>query len=380
MKPAAENVMWVVLLLLYVVTRLTGLTTFPIFSDEAMFIHLGQILSDDFTEMPLFRKEGKHPLFMWFNAVTLQMVSDPLAAGRMVSVLAGAASLWAIFRIGRDFFSLRAGLVAGAFYVFCPYTLFFDRLALVDSLLCATGVWMVYTAMKIAREDWPARMGFPVLGIVMALSFWTKGGALLLFPAALFVFPLWGWHRREGFWKQLTLSGVIATVLILPLFVFGKEIGFFERTAIMQLPMIFLSLKDLFSLPWLHWMTNASVLGEFYLTYLTLPVVVVMLFALGKAVFRGRREERVLVFWALFPPLVILLFTRGFYSRYFLIAIPPLLLLAAAGTLRLAEFVSSRLAGGDGGRRIPYVATLTLLLLVVLSDGFFLSGTWFGIR
>jgi 4-amino-4-deoxy-L-arabinose transferase-like glycosyltransferase len=128
----------ILILSLFLFSRLWNLEQFPVVSDEAMYINLSQIVAEDFSDRALFRKEGKHPLFMWLTAISLQGIDDPLLAGRVVSVLSGLASLVAIFLIGRMLYSERIAWVACWIYLFCPFTFFFDRLALVESLLCAT--------------------------------------------------------------------------------------------------------------------------------------------------------------------------------------------------------------------------------------------------
>ncbi len=361
----------ILLLFIFLTSRLWNLEQFPVVSDEAMYINLGQIVSEDFSDMALFRKEGKHPLFMWLTAVSLQAIADPLLAGRTVSILSGLASLYAIFLIGRMLYSKRIAWVACWIYLFCPFMLFFDRLALVESLLCTTGLWTAWSALKLARGEWEGASSYFILGTIMGLSFFTKAGALLFYPVIFFIFYLW--KIRSDLIRSLVWVILGAGIWIAPLLLFGKEIGFFSRTALMQLPQIFMAPGELATLPWGHWGNNFLAMTVFYISYLTLPLGFVLCLGIVSAIKDKKREAWALLFWAFFPPLLILFFTKGFYSRYLLMFVPPLILLSARGCVDLGEFLIHRWPSRFSTKKFWEAGAISLVLLVTLSDGFFLS-------
>lgn len=379
--------------LLYFVSRLWGLTALPIFSDESIYIHLAERVADDPVHLFLFRMEGKQPLFFWLNALTLNVFSDPLVAGRTVCVLAGFASLTGIYLIGRHLYSSKQGLVAAWMYVFCPYTLFFDRLAVVDSLLCTFGVWLVYVSLRIAHaygssqdnqddnskvsslNSSPITSGYLVLGLMMGLAFFTKATAILLMPVPIVVLFIYGCHKRKGFWQRLFLSCLVAGLLIAPIYLFGKKVGYFERTDLLQIPnRLALTPAELLAFPWAIWLRNADIVVEFFVTYLTMPMVLIIALGLGLGM-RGKKGS-VLALWAIIPTVSIIIVANGFFSRYFMISVPPLILLAAVGVFRLLEFLDIKLkAYFSSGHRKRQFAILTILLMVTLSDSFFLPGS-----
>ena len=170
------------------VIRTNGLTVLPIFSDEAIYIHWAQIINGQPAEFLISKVDGKQPLFFWLNAVTLNFFTDPLLAGRCVSLVAGGASVLGIYWIGRTLFSTASGFLAGLIYIVCPYMFFFDRLALVDGLLSALGVWVFLVSLRLAIEIKSLQLGFRWLGILLGLAVLTKATALLLFPVVLMVF------------------------------------------------------------------------------------------------------------------------------------------------------------------------------------------------
>ncbi|PIQ99289.1 MAG: hypothetical protein COV66_11940 [Nitrospinae bacterium CG11_big_fil_rev_8_21_14_0_20_45_15] len=363
----------ILILCLFLFSRLWNLEQFPVVSDEAMYINLSQIVAEDFSDRALFRKEGKHPLFMWFTAISLQGIDDPLLAGRVVSVLSGIASLFAIFLVGRMLYSERIAWVACWIYLFCPFTFFFDRLALVESLLCATALWTAWVALKLARGEWQDPRAYFILGILAGLSFFTKAGALLFFPVILFIFALWKMPKRSDLMRSLSGAILGAGLWIIPLMLFGKEIGFFSRTALMQLPQIFMAPRELATFPWQHWGNNFLAMTGFYISYLTLPLCLVLFLGTVTAIRNKKREDLTLMFWAFFPPVVILLFTKGFYSRYLLLFVPPLILLSARGCVELGEFLSRRWQS-QPAKNFWSTGAIALVLITMLSDGFFLPG------
>src|SRR5689334_17497095 len=114
---------------LYSLTRLTNLTKLPIFTDEAIYIRWSQIGSRDANWRYISLVDGKQPLFTWVMMVFLRFISDPLVAGRLVSVAAGlftAVGLW--FTTKELFKSKTAAYIASFLYVIIPFGLMYDRM------------------------------------------------------------------------------------------------------------------------------------------------------------------------------------------------------------------------------------------------------------
>src|SRR3989344_9242851 len=96
------------LIVLYFSTRLINLTILPIFTDEAIYIRWSQIALADQQQRFISLYDGKQPLFVWLNMLTLKLPVDPLIAGRLVSVLAGFASLIGIIALSWRLFGKKA--------------------------------------------------------------------------------------------------------------------------------------------------------------------------------------------------------------------------------------------------------------------------------
>ena len=137
---------------LYFVTRVRGLNLIPIFTDEAMYIHIAQIINDNWESLFLTKVNAFKPLFIWLTAIFQNFIADPILAGRWVSVVAGVFSLIGIYLLGKDIFSERVGKVSAVIYLFCPFFIFHERMALMESLVNAFGIWIVWVSFRISKQ------------------------------------------------------------------------------------------------------------------------------------------------------------------------------------------------------------------------------------
>src|ERR1700759_2787635 len=92
------------IIILYFFTRLFHILTLPIFTDEAIYVHWSQVAQHDASWRFISLTDGKQPMYVWIAMLFLKVISDPLLAGRLVSVLAGYLSLIGIFLLGREIF------------------------------------------------------------------------------------------------------------------------------------------------------------------------------------------------------------------------------------------------------------------------------------
>lgn len=181
---------WIILtglgiVVLYFVLRLINLTILPIFADEAIYIRWSQVMKAESTLRFLPLSDGKQPLFMWLTIPFLKFFADPLFAGRFVSVFSGFLSLVGIFVLVFLITKSKwASLFSAFLYTITPYTYFFDRMALVDSLLFSFGIWVFILTFLLAKYK---RLDLAIFtGIVLGGGLITKSPALfyaILMPA-----------------------------------------------------------------------------------------------------------------------------------------------------------------------------------------------------
>lgn len=162
---------------IYFVIRLPHLTYQPIFADEAIYIRWAQVMRAEPTLRFVSLMDGKTPLFMWVMIPFFKLFADPLLAGRILSVLAGFFTVLGGLFIGWMLFNRRVGLWSAFLIVITPFFVFFDRMALVDSMLCAFSIWSIGIALLLIKKPrWDLAM---ILGYLM-------GGALLTKTPAFF--------------------------------------------------------------------------------------------------------------------------------------------------------------------------------------------------
>ncbi|NIQ00143.1 MAG: hypothetical protein GWM98_06680 [Nitrospinaceae bacterium] len=244
-----------------------------------------------------------------------------------------------LYGIGKDLFSRTAGFLAALIYIACPYMFFFDRLALVDGLVSAFGIWMVRWSFHIVHEKVSLDRGFLVLGVLMGAALLTKATALLLFPLPPVIFYLWRTHQKEQFWIHGGIGCAVILAMNLPVLLGGPDIGTGGRIPFLHRPGYFIAPSVLLAFPWEIWYRNLVIIREFLVSYMTLPLSLVLMASLVYLFTEHRRAEKVLWFWFLFPILVILVIANGFFSRYFVMMIPAAILLIAAACDRLSHFI-----------------------------------------
>ncbi|MDO8503303.1 MAG: glycosyltransferase family 39 protein [bacterium] len=330
-KYGREILLGLAILVLAVFLRTYNIFSIPIFADEAIYIRWAQVMRAEPGLRFLPLSDGKQPLFMWMVIPFLKIFSDPLVAGRMVSVSTGIASLVGLFLLTHRLFkSTKAAFLAALLYAVSPFTVFFDRMALVDSMLTMFGIWSFYLAILTAqtiRFDFAMLTGFALGGALL-----TKSPAmffiLLLPTTAIFS----AWPKTKG--KKLRiLMRLIGLWLVSLVIAFGMHN--IQRLG-PNFHMLGLRNQD-YVFPISHFWTNPFDPLQFHLKeiiewfWVLLPGAVLVAVVVG-FLRRGRRfwrEFSILALWAIFPLFVQGEFAKVFTARYILFTVPPILVLAA---------------------------------------------------
>jgi hypothetical protein len=348
---------------LYFATRLYKLTLIPVFVDEAIYIRWAQIMKNEPTLRFLPLQDGKQPLFMWIEMPMFKLFSDPLVAGRFVSVLAGFGTLIGLsaltFTITR---SRRASILAALFYTLVPYTLFFDRMALVDSLVSMFGVWSLLLGSLLVRH---LRLDLAMLlGFSLGFALLTKSPGfyfLGLQPLLIFLSPQVSSSRLEEVPRRV--GGVL--LRLIPLWLVTLIIAFgmynilrlgpsFNLVGARNSDYVF-SFAEVLTHPLNPLKGNMEKTFSWIVALLTGPLA---LLTLGGLFSRRFRLPIIILFvWSFIPLIFQASIAKVYTTRYLLFAIPPLLACAAIFT----DQVLSKLKKGAG---IAFLVFLTVLILV----------------
>lgn len=310
--------------------RIVNLTRLPVFADEAIYIRWSQVMAAESTLRFLPLSDGKQPLFMWILMTFVDKLSDPLFAGRIVSVMSGVGAIVGIFSLTYLLFkSKKAALIAAFIWAISPFSVFFDRLALVDSMLAMWGVWTAFFAVmtaKYRRIDTALFAGF-----CLGFAWLTKSPALffvLLIPTTwLFA----DWNKKHLLKTVLSLLGLYAVTTILGFAMYNLlRLGpNFHLIASRNLDYVY-PMSHLFQSPLdpfrphfdrvLEWI---RILGPFY----------VLLFAIFSFVSKNvsnQKNRLIMLAWFLLPVLANSEFAKVLTARYILLSLPFLAVLAGS--------------------------------------------------
>lgn len=326
----------------YLFLRLTNLLSLPIFTDEEIYVRWTQIAKGDATWRFISLTDGKQPMFVWWNILFMHIVRDPLLSSRLVSVVAGSLTVIGLFFLGKEIFKNKCiGILSSALYVFYPFALVYDRMALYDSMVGMFTVWALYFSVLLAKT--PRAWTAFVLALVMGGGMLTKTSAffsMYLLPATLLLFDFKSKDVAKRLWRWVgfaLLAVVLANVYysVLRLSPFFHIIGDKNATFVytfsewMQHPFTFLFGNLLGVWDWLH-------------TYMTWPVLILLIG--GFVVKRSFFKEKLLLFTYFVVPFFLLaLFGKVLYPRFIFFMTLPLLLIVGLFIVWLYERLKNKL-------------------------------------
>lgn len=324
------------LAVVYFFTRLISLTQIPIFTDEAIYIRWAEIARFDPYWRFISLSDGKQPLFVWLMMVLIPYLNDPLFAGRLVSVLVGAASSIGLFLLGRRLFKKDLiGFLAVVLYLLYPFALVYDRMALMDGLVGMFAIWSVYFQILLVES---LRLDLALLlGMILGGSMLTKSSGffnLYLLPFSLALFPWTDKEKGKKLLRWLGLALVVVVVsqvmyLVLRLSPLYHMIG--------QKNTVFIySFAEFLTHPFRFWWGNLRGLWDWFITYFSWPMLAVLvygLFPLKKFFFK----KSLLLVWFAAPLIALAFFGRVLYPRFIFFMTLSLLPLVALGLDQLKE-------------------------------------------
>lgn len=178
--------LWIGLMaFLYFVTRLINLDKLPIFTDEGIYIHWAKVAWHDPSWRFISLTDGRQPLQTWATIPFLKFFpNNALLAGRLFAVSTGLFALIGIFSLVFYLFGKKPAFITSLLYIFTPYFLFYDRLALMDSGVNAFFIWILFLSIVLIRT-----MGLDmaiIFGIISGIGMLAKSSAQLFTGLAVF--------------------------------------------------------------------------------------------------------------------------------------------------------------------------------------------------
>lgn len=305
--------------------RFINLAILPIFADEAIYIRWAQVMRAESTLRFLPLSDGKQPLFMWLMIPFLKLIQDPLFAGRFLSVLTGVWTILGVFVASYLLFkSKKVALIASGIYSLVPFAVFFDRMALADSMLTMFGVWILAIGIVLVRT-----LRFDVamiLGFVLGGALLTKSPALyfsLLLPIlVLFI------QKKKDIWKYF--------VLLIPTYLIGYGIfnilrlgPNFHMLALRNLDYVY-PLSHILSSPLDPFKPFVDRSKEFYWIMGGGSLMIMWLVSYLVNFKSKIKELIILTVWFLGPILISSEFSKTMTARYVLFSLPFYVIIASA--------------------------------------------------
>ncbi len=330
----------------FLVSRLWNILAIPIFNDEAIYIRWAEIFSLHPTHPFMSLTDGKQPLFIWFMGASLRVISDPLLAGRLVSVVTGLIGMIGIYRLTKELFSDKlTALMAALMYLVYPYSLMYDRMALYDSTLAMFAIWALYLeVILVRRNNYKTAL---ITGLVIGGGMLTKSGALFfiyLLPLSLLLFPFKSKQifQDKNLMKWLK-AAALAVIIALAMYSLLRLSPNFKVIA-QKNSEFTLSINEWIHHPFSQLPVTLSLIWDFvfhYSTWTFLLLVPTALF-IDKRFFR---QKLLLLSWCLLPMAAFALFAKLVYPRYILFMMMPLLPLVAFSLVSIFRNIQMKYIG-----------------------------------
>lgn len=159
-----DVIIFIGIIAFYFLTRIIRLDQWPIFSDEGIYIRWAKVAWHDPNWRFISLTDGRQPLQTWGTIPFLKLFSEnALFAARLFSVSAGFAALLGMMTLNFYLWGKRGALISGLLYLFIPYFVFYDRIALIDTTVNAGFIWILFFSILLARTrrlDVALIMGF----------------------------------------------------------------------------------------------------------------------------------------------------------------------------------------------------------------------------
>lgn len=301
----------------FLITRLINLDRFPIFSDEGIYIHWAKVAWKDASWRFISLTDGRQPLQTWGTIPFLKLFPDnPLFAGRLFAVSSGLISLIGIFCLLLYLFDKKTAYIGTLFYIFTPYFLFYEKMALVDSFVNAAFIWILFLSAVLAQT---IRVDIAlILGLFSGIALLAKSSVKLFVGGVLFAPVLFFEKNLKNYLKKLVnflFLFLIVAILSMALYNIQRLSPFFHFVAGKNNTFI-MSTQELIATPFKFFFANLwGILSDiFYEAGMFLLILAIFGYML---IFKkDKKLFSFLLLWFFIPYLGIALVTKVLFPRY----------------------------------------------------------------
>lgn len=314
------------LLATYFLTRLTNLSKFPIFSDEAIYIHWAKVAWHDANWRFISLTDGKQPLQTWGTIPFLKLFpNDALLAGRMFSVCTGLFALVGIFCLIYYLFGKRAALMGSFLYVITPYFLFYDRMALVDSGVNAFFIWIILLSLVL----------FDTLRLDVSLLFGLISGFGLLAKSSVRLFLMMGFaviftDKKFSIKKLVNFSVLFGIGVALALLIYNvQRLSPFFQFVSQKNTTFIMTMGELLQNPFAVFFKNIVDIPYFVFSELGYVIGLMGLIGLIRLIRSKNKNALLFTLLLIIPTIIIAFISKILFPRYIIFLGTTLTILAA---------------------------------------------------
>src|SRR4051812_32128883 len=339
-------------LVFYLASRASMVARLPYIGDEGWHGTFVVQVAHSLSKLWISLTIAKEPLVIWIAALFTKVGVEPMAALRLVSLLAGLATVIVVAVFARHVAGRGAGLAALAIGAALPFWLVIDTLGLMDALIAAEVAAALYLQIRLAERP---RLGTAVgLGLVLAAAVLTKESgksAVALLPVSLLVFD---WAAPELRARLLRWAGYAAIAVGLAglAYLWMRSSSLWgEAESLRKIPIQYpvRPLSAAFDDPVEALKHSVPEYRADLWGYFTGPLLVA---ALGGWIHLLRERLRlalVLTVWIVVPAFAALLLPYSPYARHIMFLTPVLVVLAGIGLARGVSWATARWGSTRGG-------------------------------
>lgn len=308
----------IALLLLFWASRAAALEALPLHNDEGL--HLTRAI-EVWNLHPFWQISDGKIINHWAIAIFYPQHA-PAFVSRIATVFVGLIGLAAGMALARRVSGASAALLAGTLWLTCPYLFFYERTALSDAETGALVVLALWASLRLAQTG--RRRDVVLTGLTLAAAALFKFTAAPFALAVALVVLLLG--RQPS---QVRLRNLVIIILV-GAACFAVPIGYLLTRE-----------RDLFAiaLSWLSSSSDANSGAAANLARLWAQLIgfnsvawsIALLAGMALLLVFGRRTGRVLALATLLPLTIIIVLGSEVLPRHYVVALPPLLVLAGAG-------------------------------------------------
>lgn len=193
-----------------------GLNSGLFFPDEAEYVELAKNLAthNEFSykgHLTSFRPPG----FPFIMSLAFRLAGGPsLVAARMLQVLFGVATVWVMYRLGKDGWGEQVGRTAATIFAFYPAFIGYSNILLTElsciffvSLFC----WAMLRCLQQPNWGWAI-----AAGVALGVCALIRDTLFYAGPIMTVFLGIWGWRARRSFLKPAAVFAGSFILTILP--------------------------------------------------------------------------------------------------------------------------------------------------------------------